>query len=118
MMKDDDLLYHYTSAAGLIGLLGTDATSARMWMTQIQYMNDDSEFYHAYEFARSEIESLKEECPNARRVISGIWGIPHDLKDRNLPPVKRTMITRYFAFSLTENPDLLSQWRGYCPDGG
>jgi hypothetical protein len=87
MVKDDDLLYHYTTAAGLIGLLGTDASSARMWMTQIQYMNDDSEFYHAYEFARSEI-------------------------------VKGELMTRYFAFSLTEKPDLLSQWRGYSPDGG
>jgi hypothetical protein len=117
MPTDDDLLYHYTSAAGLIGLLGTPTSAATMWLTQIQYMNDEAEFYHAYELARGEIIRLRTECPNVRRVIAGMWGIPHDIHG-TLEPVRETILHRYFTFSLSEEPDLLSQWRGYAPDGG
>lgn len=117
-MTDDDLLYHYTSVAGLIGLLGNSRLPATMWLTQVQYMNDDAEFYHAFELARDEIIKLGIECPGVRKVISGMWGIPHGDNRWDILPVRGTVLHRYFSFSLSEKPDLLSQWRGYTPDGG
>lgn len=117
-MNDDDLLYHYTSASGLIGILGNTHSAPALWLTQIQYMNDDAEFYHAYELAQKEIVRLSGECPGVRKVISGMYGLPYE-KDGGTPyPIGRDWGTRIFVFSLTEKPDLLSQWRGYAPEGG
>lgn len=38
-----DVLYHYTGSVGLIGILGQEA----LWCTQVQYLNDSQELYHA-----------------------------------------------------------------------
>ena len=68
-MRDEDLLYHYTSAAGLIGLLGTPASPAAMWLTQVQYMNDAVELSHAYELARHALMIGRDEWPGCEPCI-------------------------------------------------
>lgn len=117
-MSLDPVLFHYTDAAGAIGILGTSATSSRIWLTQQQYLNDDSEYYHAFELARNTIIARSDEWPNVRRVMSGIWGIPHDPIQTQIEPFNRANLGRVFSFSLSEAEDLLSQWRGYAPYGG
>lgn len=116
-MHDDDVLYHYTSATGLIGILGNHNSPAKLWLTQIQYMNDASEFYHTYELAQSCIIAMRDECPNIRRSMSGLYGLSYDNMAHS-EPISRDFSTRYFSFSVTEESDLLSQWRGYAANGG
>lgn len=118
-MTSDGLLYHYTSASGLMGMLGNPNLSPSIWMTQVQYMNDTEEFYHAHKLAVECLVDLRTECPNARKAMSGIYGLSYDASSYERPRGLDILgITRLFSFSLTEMPDQLSQWRGYTPHGG
>jgi hypothetical protein len=99
-----DRLYHYTSVDGLKGILDNES----VWTTQIQYMNDSKEFSHAVDIAFQIIKRKKykaEEC-----LVKYYEAMEHTLKSSNG--------ARTFIFSMTENPDQLSQWRGYFGLGG
>jgi hypothetical protein len=45
-------LYHYTSQKGLLGILEHD----NLWMTNILYLNDSSEFKHTLDLVKTELE--------------------------------------------------------------
>ncbi|WP_187261290.1 DUF2971 domain-containing protein [Pontibacter beigongshangensis] len=66
-------------------------------------MNDTTEYIHALKVIKETIFKLYdfELKPNLLDVFPS---------DKLVEPI--------FSFSLSENKDLLSQWRGYCPDGG
>jgi len=100
-----NLLYHYTNVAGLHGIVN----SKSLWATQIQYMNDAKEYGHAVELAMQEADKLKPSYQGTddEHFIAAI-----------LKAEKTLSGARTFIFSLTEEPDLLSQWRAYCPSGG
>ncbi|MBY3359225.1 DUF2971 domain-containing protein [Rhizobium laguerreae] len=117
-LPEQALLYHYTSAQGLLGMLGTPGRPARMWLTQVQYMNDSEEFYHAYTMAADCLTDMRFECPGARKAVSGLFGLPHEVSHQRRRDLSDFGITRLFSFSLTEMSDQLSQWRGYAPEGG
>lgn len=38
-MNANDLLYHYTDAAGLLGIMGTPTKNAALWLSQAQFLN-------------------------------------------------------------------------------
>lgn len=92
-------LYHYTDAGGLIGMV----EHKKLWLTNIHYLNDDKEFYHAIDLAE---EVLKEEYPGLFAKSGGVF-----------KSLMETM-SPIFCFSLSEEEDSLSQWRGYTPNGG
>ncbi|MGH1432782.1 MAG: DUF2971 domain-containing protein [Neptuniibacter sp.] len=99
-----DRLYHYTSVEGLKGILDNES----LWTTQIQYMNDSKEFSHAVDIA---FQIIKRKKYNAEEGLLKYYeAMEHSLKSSNG--------ARTFIFSMTENPDQLSQWRGYCGLGG
>ena len=91
-------LYHYTSHAGLIGMV----QHKKMWFTHAHYMNDSSEYNYAINLINQE---LQEE-----------YGLDLD-SHMNLANTSLSENVPY-TFSLSERKDSLSQWRGYCPDGG
>lgn len=93
-------LYHYSSPGGLLGMM----ESKSLWMSNIRYQNDSEEYKHIFGVFKKVIQ---EEYP--RFEFEQQLG---DEKSREafVPPI--------FTFSLTENKDLLSQWRGYCSKGG
>jgi hypothetical protein len=97
-------LYHYTSVDGLKGILDSEA----IWTTQIQYMNDSKEFLHSIDIAFQIVKRKKNS--SVKGVKKYCEAIEHRLKNING--------ARTFIFSMTENPDQLSQWRGYCGLGG
>lgn len=97
-------LYHYTSAEGLLGIFNNQA----LWATQIQYMNDSKEFIHAVDIAYRLIEQRK--FSSKGRLTDFYIAMEATLKASGG--------ARTFIFSMTENPDQLSQWRGYCGLGG
>lgn len=97
-------LYHYTDAAGLLGIL----TSGTIWLTDHRFLNDKSELEHTRSTVR-ELIDIKETAssdPLLQRLYNEIrvYGrieTPHDIH----------------LFSLSEEHDDLSQWRGYARDG-
>ena len=119
MLNDDDLLYHYTSAEGLLGIAGTKRQKGAFWLTQIQYMNDREEWYHAFRLAQSEIAKSEPKSSGLREALRGIFGINHDDSMQIDPDIRMSAgFSRVFVLSLTEDGDLLSQWRGYASNGG
>lgn len=99
------LVYHYTNAAGLIGIVN----SKKLWATKIQYLDDRSELNHAFSVTKSIIYKVKKEIDN-ELVKKFLEKISEDFER-----VERVNI---FVFSFSYACDLLSQWRAYSPDGG
>lgn len=103
--KPPEQLYHYTSAAGLKGII----ESQSVWATKVQYMNDTEEFKHAIEVARGILARRKRESEQ------GINQAVYDELGKSLERIENVNIC---VFSLSEKPDLVSQWRAYCPPEG
>lgn len=92
-------LYHYTSFAGLEGIV----KGKKLWFTNIHYLNDSSEYINALDriFYRMQRE----------------YGVANDPRFKEQFP-NLEAITSIYTFSLSSIGDSLSQWRGYCPSGG
>jgi hypothetical protein len=56
-------LYHYTSVDGLLGIL----RSKRIWATDIRFLNDRSEFFHAMEEYSKHAGHLAEQALGDKR---------------------------------------------------
>jgi hypothetical protein len=98
-------LFHYTSIAGLQGIIKERA----IWATDIQYLNDSSELkYGVKRLAQAMGERLhtlkgkQAECATQ----FGEW-IRHGF----------VLNHHLFVACFTEKGNLLSQWRGYCTPG-
>ncbi|MEI8225983.1 MAG: DUF2971 domain-containing protein [Bacteroidota bacterium] len=116
-MEDKKPLYHYTSQKGLLGILQTQ----KLWMTNILYLNDSSEFKYTIDLVTSEIKNRKEQLEK-----KGLPLLPYrgDLYDR-YNTVERVfdilsgeIPTQSYVFSLSTKENDLNQWRGYCPKEG
>ena len=99
-----DFVYHYTDAAGLVGMLA----SGNVWATDYRFLNDKSEVVHTRNLARSlltkRLSSCREElCLKLYNEIIRYQDIESTADE--------------FVFSLSEEADDLSQWRGYAREG-
>lgn len=102
-------LYHYTTLAGLLGILN----SGTMWASDLGFLNDPEEITYGSKvihdhvskrLERSDDPITKAACVSileATRFRADSWKGPY---------------SRCFSFSLSEADDLLSQWRGYAPN--
>ncbi|MGL6236101.1 MAG: DUF2971 domain-containing protein [Segniliparus sp.] len=109
-------LYHYTDAAGLVGILRPEQPTetdsrppAKLWASDVRYMNDSQELKFGADIFRKRLKSvLKEPSMDAdiRIVLRKLaeWFDPENLFDWGL---------RCFATCFCRKGDLLSQWRGY-----
>ncbi len=70
--RDDDFmtlpryLYHYTSQKGLLGILDT----GKLWMTDILYLNDSSEFSHTIDLVKTEMTKQKKLLPSRKGLMT------------------------------------------------
>jgi len=98
-------LYHYTSINGLIGI----SESKKIWATHIYYLNDAAEITHARDIISKE---------TSKRIDSS-RGVEKYFLQQFFEWLKRFSNTPYhlFVVSLTEEGNLLSQWRSYTPHG-
>ncbi len=103
--KPPQMLYHYTSPAGLIGIICNKC----VWATNIRHLNDPIEIEFAVDYARFVLED--------------------HLNEKSLKVEEQELIKAFYTkigsafmntyvFSLSEKGDLLSQWRAYCQPGG
>jgi Protein of unknown function (DUF2971) len=97
------LLYHYTTQAGLLGII----RSRTLWATGIQYLNDTTEFRYAIELLRELADGRRFLCatlvpdPIAALAGASLPGQPEEL----------------YVASFSEHSDQLSQWRAYSRGG-
>ena len=93
-----EILYHYTTQQGLLGV----ATSDALWATKVQYMDDSTEFRLAQILAADRIRlRYKEEKDKHKKEKL------HEISDAGSP------FLNVFVACFCEDGDLLSQWRGY-----
>lgn len=100
------ILYHYTSAEGLLGIVSNNVLRA----SDALYMNDASEL----EYAKALIQEVVE-----AKLIAGCTDRGHEFLTRcardNFSIL--AMLQPYLA-CFCQNGDLLSQWRAYAGRGG
>ena len=94
-----DLLYHYTTPAGLLGIL----ESKSIWATNHRYLNDIREYSLALDRALAELEKLREPVVFGSAYFLDQW-------QQYIEGVKELDT---FVTSFSKNGDLLSQWRAY-----
>lgn len=118
------LLYHYTTQAGLLGIL----KSKSIWATHIRYLNDTSEGQIFAELLQNELKQRTAAQPND--AFAGLAALSHMMgralsqhTDRDIfmhGSMAFSWIIDQDAFvtSFSGEPDLLSQWRAYSGDTG
>jgi hypothetical protein len=93
-------LYHYTDQNGFMGIV----LNQELWASKIQYLNDEKEYQLALDLTKAHLKKLiknsKDHALKAR--LNYYLSITPNIKNMNI-----------CVCSLTENGDLLSQWRGY-----
>ena len=107
------ILWHYTNAAGAIGILENGVLRA----SDIRFLNDSKEYDLAVHLLR---EVTRERLESSSRELE------QELSDRielalagNRPYTTESHSNAgYFAACLSEREDDLSQWRGYADGGG
>ena len=95
-------LYHYTTGNGLIEII----KSGELWSTQVNCLNDASEFLYTMARLQERAETLlaSTQTPDIKFLLETIiTGLKRPL--RGLLP--------WFVACFTEDGDDLSQWRGY-----
>lgn len=112
MEESEKILFHYTSLEGLMGIID----SKSIWATNVLYLNDASELNYSIILLRKQIHNYKDNIP-----IDGNWlykiSFFDSLVDNFNQLIIDTNILGFFVCSFSEEKDLLSQWRGYCPKG-
>ena len=99
---------HYTTISGAMGILKNEA----LWATNIKFLNDEHEFQHALDLIKELLPTsrISREEPNNPVHNSFIKAITE-----KIDTLDNHRSDSVFTLSFTEETDLLSQWRGYCP---
>lgn len=113
------LLYHYTSAAGLLGIV----SSSSLWATAIQYLNDGEEVAYAAnivaDYARTRSEELEAAFQRGHNDswqggrAERLWGIAEGIDGHAQFRYSQPYVTCFCS-----QGNLLSQWRAYATNGG
>jgi len=133
MNKDDrdvDTIFHYTDATGLQGIL----ESGSLWATAYYSTNDGSEFNYSLDliekiFIDELTENKKESGALEAMTCDELKTLAKELNKKFINVIANDINTRsletYIAcFTMPKKNDesymngKLSQWRGYCKDGG
>lgn len=121
MRATPDVLYHYTTSAGLLGILSSRA----LWTSNVLFLNDAEELLHASEGTvaamsakadelKARLDRGEPEFPN-RPLLAIMEGIIMRLKQ--LQEGGR-LWGEVYVTCFCEDGDLLSQWRGYAGSDG
>lgn len=106
----DGLLWHYTTPAGLIGII----TNREFWLSDSAFLNDSMEMHEAFLVIEGWLEREGSNKDGTPLAISEILESFRKLSKW----VTESSHGRVFVGSFSENGDLLAQWRAYCALGG
>jgi hypothetical protein len=99
-MSSDEILYHYTTQSGYLGILKDGAIRA----SSILHLNDSSEFSYATELAANLAVTSGDKTERSG-AVRGVLSVLREIMD-------------VFVVSFSADGDQLGQWRAYCRDGG
>ncbi len=102
-------LGHYTTQSGLLGIVGAE----KIWATNIKFLNDEHEFKHALDLIKDIIPTSNIKTGHKDHTIYKAYIEDLEKQLRSLDNYRSESI---FTLSFSEETDLLSQWRGYCPE--
>ncbi|MDH3373635.1 MAG: DUF2971 domain-containing protein [Gammaproteobacteria bacterium] len=103
-----NILYHYTSAEGLLGIL----SNKNFHLTDLRYVNDFSELQYSRELIESRLTARLEDS----KVLSGAERQFINGNRHSFDPFQFS--NAVYSMSFCEEGNLLSQWRGYRRGGG
>lgn len=107
--ENSDILYHYTTLDGLLGILN----SKNLWATNICYLNDSREFMHTIDLVKKAVAKSIMPYSSNKLMYSHLDSIYESINQIfNTIPIINYGI---YVTSFSKKGDLLSQWRGYCP---
>jgi hypothetical protein len=106
---DDDLIWHYTNAEGLYGIINDQAIHC----TNCLFLNDSKEYMFAMELVKGSLQNYFKSSKSGR--LYTLNRICHALEEAHIN--NKDNLAPYLS-CFSKNKDLLSQWRGYCPSGG
>ncbi|MFC1924038.1 DUF2971 domain-containing protein [Chloroflexota bacterium] len=111
-----DILYHYTTQDGLLGILKEKA----LWATKIQYMNDASELVVPLDIAYKVLFMLTGQLADKHQEVKDhpLYGkAVQPIVDRISNAISGSSMMNLCVVSFCSSKDLLSQWRAYCNIG-
>jgi hypothetical protein len=105
MVESPDLLFHYTSAESLLGIVETGS----LWASQIRYLNDAAELLYSVRLAADVLDVAIPRRPEPLRsaLAAARESLIHAEAERF-----------FYIGAFSEDGDLLSQWRAYGDAGG
>jgi Protein of unknown function (DUF2971) len=104
-MKDEnepDLLWHYTDAAGLLGIV----SSGRLRFGDVRFLNDRTERVYGWRIVE-EVLSSQLAAGDPHKLLQGI----------KVMLETEAAVARLFACALSETKESISQWQRYGADG-
>jgi hypothetical protein len=109
-----DTLYHYTTLAGVIGIV----SNKTLWATSIRHLNDATEFTYAHGVLREVLEGATRGTPAG---VSAAVEFMVSYLNVSTTQVASSFMGKFgatYVVSLSSEPDKLSQWRAYAAGGG
>lgn len=113
---EEDLLYHYTDSAGLIGII----SSSTLWATNAAFLNDTQEMRYGAELIAKAIE--RERVLRFRNSIGGLTETALKRAAQIVTYLEERYLQTRVSFGpyitcFSRNCDDLGQWRGYAQAG-
>ena len=107
------LLYHYTTADGLKGIVEKN----ELWATSAYFLNDSAEITYGYGLLKKVLDDWLVKNPRPEESLT--LGLARNLRNwfgEDL--LKRNVIQPIYLACFCEDDNLLSQWRAYGQSGG
>lgn len=100
-----ELLWHYTTASGLLGIV----RNKQLWATDARFLNDAMELKAGLKYVCHVAGALANSTSGFRqRALKAIEGLPMAVMEQN----------ETYTISFSQHGDQLSQWRGYAGGEG
>lgn len=131
-MSDDEILYHYTDAVGLLGIL-TPIVMPEIWQGEmsarasltlhaadVRYLNDREELTFGGTILAELLRKRAADALLPAETVTGMQALAEEIEGGKLTidwGTHRSPIAVHAA-CFCEDGDLLSQWRGYGANGG
>ncbi|MCU1302002.1 MAG: hypothetical protein JWQ87_2286 [Candidatus Sulfotelmatobacter sp.] len=106
------ILYHYTSAEGLKGII----ESNELWSTSAYYLNDSAEMFYGYDVLKEVLDQWLSN--NSRSEDSITLGLARQLRSSFQDLFEKRLLKPVYLTCFCEEDNLLSQWRAYGQSGG
>src|SRR6266496_2487783 len=107
----DTILFHYTSAEGLKGII----ESNELWATAY-YLNDAAEMFYGYNVLKEVLDQWLSK--NSRSEDSITLGLARQLRSSFGDLFEKRLLKPIYLTCFCEEDNLLSQWRAYGQSGG